>query len=1131
MPASVSMRTSRNCPAWIAFTFVIFIFSSVNAFFQSTGMRFPGAGWTGPGQADRRRLHNKKFSARKRTRERWRGVYAAPPLCGATHASTACGFARAGRRVFPIMRNFLLLPDLLFLIGGRISFSVMNRIAVMPMNRAQAAFVLAGWLAFGLSGHAFAQWITFSGSPPQSPAAGEARDTGYGSTPVRGYLSLPVDRGRHPAVVILPSCEGRKLYHQSWARALSERGFVALVVDDYFMHDRDRTCGILDPAIKADVLRLRLLHALGAANYLSARTEVDSARLAVMGWGDAPVGVLLGGAEDVDWQQKPFRAGVVVTPDGCYGQGQAPSLPTLVLHSGSGAAGPGGACNAPADNPSLEVRIYEGTQPGFDDPRAVLDPGPGSASAETAGRRYDRLAHIRAIKDVAGFLERRLPPGAKGGGHDYAAASAPAISEVGAWAVDPGVPGPDLPPAGGSAFDAVFSRAGPSGAVYDVPYPFPRLLQRLEYAAGGETMSRSPLDSTLIPLGRSLQREAAAPDYFQSPRIVVAVTGEPASGEGPLGIRLKHRLFLGYQPRSNVVEIISYNAPANRFEFQVVRDYAAGQKPRVGYAPRALCTSCHHNAGPIFADAGWDETTANDQVARRLDGLGAQFHGVPMSAGDRAASAIDAATDDANLLSVYQRLWSEGCASAHANEIARCRAGAFQAMLQYRLSNSAGFDRTAALYSRGYLALQRRNWAQRWPDGLLIPNPNLPNRAPLMSPSPSAVSVALDPLRPRPPVARWESTSDRALERLIRGLSHALPAEHMTLLDRTLRGTGEPGPARSLATSCEVLRRGLAGRSRRFQIECGTRPAAGAGFYLQAELQVTPDGSVSGEAGWLEIGSGTYARRAMAGRLGRGEAGNRIAMRFAAEDGETTVRAPDGNALLGFTLVWDPEVADSATRFEATGTFTIGDDFRPVVSTLERIAAGPSATSPLLADRFDGVRLSDWLLAELGVRPAARCCGSGAMPAPRLDLEDGPTESILSSALAHRGPLQTLHRYCGACHGSDTAYPPGFLNGGSETLQATVAHCAERIYYRLSMWHRRPEHQVVTPMPPVQGLSLARTTTTDWRKSESLERLIAYARDLLIGQGRDPGELLASDYRAARSCLAERNRQTYAVTR
>jgi hypothetical protein len=81
------------------------------------------------------------------------------------------------------------------------------------------------------------------------------------------------------------------------------------------------------------------------------------------------------------------------------------------------------------------------------------------------------------------------------------------------------------------------------------------------------------------------------------------------------------------------------------------------------------------------------------------------------------------------------------------------------------------------------------------------------------------------------------------------------------------------------------------------------------------------------------------------------------------------------------------------------------------------------------------------------------------------------------------------------------------------------------------MWHRRPEHQVVTPMPPVQGLSLARTTATDWRKSESLERLIAYARDVLIGQGRDPGELLGSDYRAARSCLAERNRQTYAVTR
>ena len=68
-------------------------------------------------------------------------------------------------------------------------------------------------------------------------------------------------------------------------------------------------------------------------------------------------------------------------------------------------------------------------------------------------------------------------------------------------------------------------------------------------------------------------------------------------------------------------------------------------------------------------------------------------------------------------------------------------------------------------------------------------------------------------------------------------------------------------------------------------------------------------------------------------------------------------------------------------------------------------------------------------------------------------------------------------------------------------------------------------------MPPAQGLSLAHTTAEDWRKSESLERLIAYSRDLLIGQNRDPDRLVDGDYHATRSCLANSEKQTYSEIR
>ncbi len=508
--------------------------------------------------------------------------------------------------------------------------------ASMHTHRALAVFLLGVGFVAGLTSPVAAQWVTFPAAPDQTLVESGERASGSGASAVRGYLSVPVGAGRRrPAVVMLPSCAGRKPYHQTWARALSDRSYVALVVDDYFMHDRDRTCGIHERAARADLLRLRVLHALGAARYLSARPEVDSRRMAVMGWGDAPVGALIGNAEAVGPRREVFKAAVAVTPSSCSARGLS-SHPMLVLRSESDGAGQMSRCDALADTPALEVRVYEGTLPGFDDPQAELAEGAASGAKGTARRRYDRLAHVRAIEDVAAFLNRRLPPGPSDG--EDVANTIPPDSEVETWAVDPSAPGPDLPPMGGSAFDAVFSRVSPAGVIHEVPFPFPRLLQILEHAAGGDVMSQSPLATTLIPLGRSLQREAAAPDYFESPRIVVAVTGEPDSGTGPLGIRLKDRLFLGYQPRARVVEIISYNEVANRFEFQVVRDYGPRREPRVRYARRALCTSCHQNAAPIFANASWDETTANPQVVRRLAALGARCNCLRVSSANQRST-------------------------------------------------------------------------------------------------------------------------------------------------------------------------------------------------------------------------------------------------------------------------------------------------------------------------------------------------------------------------------------------------------------------------------------------------------------------------------------------------------------
>src|SRR4051812_33779339 len=105
------------------------------------------------------------------------------------------------------------------------------------------------------------------------------------------------------------------------------------------------------------------------------------------------------------------------------------------------------------------------------------------------------------------------------------------------WVLDPAVPGPDVPDRGSSQFDKITLDAH---GQRHVPFPFEHLVARIEAAA--DCNAAQPCTRTvLIPLGRSLQRAAASPDFFAHPRRVLAVTEE---GSGTL---LRDRLYLGFQ--------------------------------------------------------------------------------------------------------------------------------------------------------------------------------------------------------------------------------------------------------------------------------------------------------------------------------------------------------------------------------------------------------------------------------------------------------------------------------------------------------------------------------------------------------------------------------------------------------
>jgi len=53
----------------------------------------------------------------------------------------------------------------------------------------------------------------------------------------------------------------------------------------------------------------------------------------------------------------------------------------------------------------------------------------------------------------------------------------------------------------------------------------------------------------------------------------MAVAGEGAPSAARAALLPRDRLFAGYREKAGIIEVISYNEAAGRFEFQVVKDY------------------------------------------------------------------------------------------------------------------------------------------------------------------------------------------------------------------------------------------------------------------------------------------------------------------------------------------------------------------------------------------------------------------------------------------------------------------------------------------------------------------------------------------------------------------------------
>ncbi|MCX6111051.1 MAG: hypothetical protein NTZ90_15760 [Proteobacteria bacterium] len=371
----------------------------------------------------------------------------------------------------------------------------------------------------------------------------------------------------------------------------------------------------------------------------------------------------------------------------------------------------------------------------------------------------------------------------------------------------------DLPASGRSLFDRMTMVVvpGSQGPQYQqvVPYPFPALRAFIEGS------SATPALATLLPRGRSLQRQAAGDQPFRFPRLVLAMPGEPRRQNDDFGAYNKDRLFLGHVEVANQIEVISFNDEVGRFEFQIVSDYGKGLKPQVRYANRALCLSCHQNGAPIFSQSPWDESIANTAIsARVLAAVQADTYlGVQVRQFSNVPSEFQASVDRANLLVRHEQLWRDGCSVPAPLSAEHCRRLSLQLALSYALSGDivdADYDQVSALYKAA--------WQAKFPTGLMIPSADLPNFNPLAPAThqgdtdylsrlgvdirgqlqqiarDSDVPLDAEPLRERTtPLATWTVTaSDPA--RLIYALAATFSSDDLTALRSGLAGTTLAGP-------------------------------------------------------------------------------------------------------------------------------------------------------------------------------------------------------------------------------------------------------------------------------------------------------------------------------------------------
>lgn len=733
------------------------------------------------------------------------------------------------------------------------------------------------------------------------------------------------------------------------------------------------------------------------------------------------------------------------------------------------------------------------------------------------------------------------------------------------WVVDPTDPGPDAPQVGRSLFDYVVTERQGGRLVYKVPFPFTALVERIERELGSDDRG-SPLKRVLVPLNRSLQRHAAKPDYFAYPRAVVGVDSEPPMRAGSSGMFLKDRLFLGYQEKADILEVISYNEAAGRFEFQVVRDYGPGKTPKVFYANRALCTACHQNQSPIFSRPLWDETNANPTIASLLERQQAEFYRFPVRQGIDVPNAIDEATDRANELAAYQLLWREGCEAARSpGDSIQCRADMFRFLLHSRLTGSPPALRHLSGYRDQFVPRVATQWRDKWPQGLKIPNPDLLNRNPLdYEPAIASVSATpaipssgygaageratirsiFEPTIPREPLEVWSVSpsgsheSHEMVDRVVTGLSRFLADADIERLDTHLfqDAMRSGAPLRRYHSRCEAELRDHGGSVDRVTFRCRQPEQQSghheSGFAVEGVLYLKGGNVAGGTIDRLSTGQGDdpVDLRVAGGTLvfKGGRYSGLIAI--TRKEARLHARLAEGHAITELTFQLSAARGERTKVYPAgfTGfaTMTVVEDHAVLHRAIDVMVRETLAgESDLFARKpFRRAGLMKALSRQLKMPPLTWCCEETRNMPEAVAMTDQALHDPQFAAPDKDLPpvIKAFHRYCAQCHHEDLAFPPNFLHGSPRQTEDQLQHCAERIFFRLAMWGVAASARQEAPMPPVTALQRLHLSPEQWAGHADFALLKSHSADLVKTQNGKPArleDLVTKGYDSLRPCM------------